>query len=185
MMCHSVEVVRFLLTQPGATRSTLRPVSVNGRIASLKWGRPEYARELKARFGKEVDYRRRPSEDFASVTINYETPEGLTVIGEATTSWSFVGPGLRLSAELLGPEYSMSWNTLNSELGCFFSRAARASAGKTSSRSRTPKPASCPSFPTKLRHTDTIAEDRHFVRAFLGRETPMLTWQDGLEVSRS
>jgi predicted dehydrogenase len=35
MMCHSVEVVRFLLTQPGKPRDTLRPVSVNGRIASL------------------------------------------------------------------------------------------------------------------------------------------------------
>ncbi|HUO52260.1 MAG TPA: gfo/Idh/MocA family oxidoreductase, partial [Gemmatimonadaceae bacterium] len=28
------------------------------------------------------------------------------------------------------------------------------------------------------------AEDRHFVRAFLGRETPRLTFDDGLEVVR-
>ena len=26
------------------------------------------------------------------------------------------------------------------------------------------------------------AEDRHFVRAFLGKETPLLTFDDGLEV---
>ena len=26
------------------------------------------------------------------------------------------------------------------------------------------------------------AEDRHFVRAFLGREQPRLTWDDGVEV---
>jgi predicted dehydrogenase len=28
------------------------------------------------------------------------------------------------------------------------------------------------------------AEDRHFVRAFLGKEEPMLTWHDGLDVVR-
>ena len=60
--------MRFLLTEPGANRSSLKPVSVNGRIASLKWSRPGYAKQLKARFGKDVDYARRPSEDFASVT---------------------------------------------------------------------------------------------------------------------
>jgi predicted dehydrogenase len=26
------------------------------------------------------------------------------------------------------------------------------------------------------------AEDRHFVRAFQGKEAPLLTWRDGLEV---
>ena len=28
------------------------------------------------------------------------------------------------------------------------------------------------------------AEDRHFVRAFLGKEKPLLTWHDGLDVVR-
>ena len=28
------------------------------------------------------------------------------------------------------------------------------------------------------------AEDRHFVRAFLGKETPLLTFHDGLDVVR-
>ena len=27
-------------------------------------------------------------------------------------------------------------------------------------------------------------EDRHFVRAFLGKEQPLLTWDDGVEVVR-
>jgi len=36
MMCHSVLVVRHLLTKPGAPRSSLRPVRVSARIASLK-----------------------------------------------------------------------------------------------------------------------------------------------------
>ena len=52
------------------------------------------------------------------------------MLGEATTSWSFVGAGLRLSAELLGPEYSMSWNTLDTGLKLFFSREVKGKAGE-------------------------------------------------------
>jgi predicted dehydrogenase len=107
MMCHSALVVRHLLTRPGEPLSSVRPVRVTGQIASLKWSRPAYVKKLKHMMGPQVDYAKSPSEDFASLTIEFETTEGLTVIGEASTSWSFVGAGLRLSAELLGPEYSM------------------------------------------------------------------------------
>ena len=182
MMCHSIEVVRFLLTEPGAARSTLRPVSIAGRIASLKWSRPAYVKQLKARFGNAVDYSKRPSEDFASVTVTYETPEGLTVVGEATTSWSFVGPGLRLSGELLGPEYSMNWNTLNSELNCFFSREVRGNAGEDLVEKQNAEMGLMPVVPDEAATYGYVAEDRHFVRAFLGKEAPLLTWQDGVEV---
>jgi hypothetical protein len=54
----------------------------------------------------------------------------MRVLGEATTSWSYVGPGLRLSAELLGPEYSMQWSSLDSGLRLFFSRAVKGSEGE-------------------------------------------------------
>src|SRR6476660_9854285 len=120
MMCHSVEVVRHLLTKPGSPRSSIKPVRVSGHIASLKWSRPHYAKLLSETMGKEVDYTKRPSEDFARATIEYESEDGEPLVGEVTTSWSFVGAGLRLSAELLGPEYSMSWNTLDSSLKLFF-----------------------------------------------------------------
>ena len=80
--------------------------------------------------GKEVDYTKRPSEDFARATIEYEAENGEPLVGEVTTSWSFVGAGLRLSAELLGPEYSMSWNTSDSELKMFFSREVKGKAGE-------------------------------------------------------
>ncbi|MGH7592424.1 MAG: Gfo/Idh/MocA family protein [Gemmatimonadales bacterium] len=184
MMCHSVEVVRFLLTEPGAARATLRPVSVDGRIASLKWTRTAYARQLKTRYGNSVDYARRPSEDFASVTVRYQTPEGFTAVGEATTSWSFVGPGLRLSGELLGPEYSMNWNTLNSELSCFFSRQVRGSAGEDLVEKQNAEMGLMPVVPDEAATYGYVAEDRHFVRAFLGRDVPLLTWHDGVEVMR-
>ncbi|HEY4320539.1 MAG TPA: Gfo/Idh/MocA family oxidoreductase [Gemmatimonadales bacterium] len=184
MMCHSIEVVRFLLTEPGAERSTLVPVSVSGRIASLKWSRPQYAKQLAERFGPGVDYTKRPSEDFASVTATWTTPEGLTVIGEATTSWSFVGPGLRLSGELLGPEYSMNWNSLNSELNCFFSRDVSGAAGEDLVEKQNAEMGLMPVVPDEAATYGYVAEDRHFVRAFLGREAPLLTWHDGLEVMR-
>jgi predicted dehydrogenase len=184
MMCHSIEVVRFLLTEPGKPRASLTPVSVDGRIASLKWSRPAYARELKARFGKEVDYRRHPSEDFASVTVTYRTSDGETAVGEATTSWSFVGPGLRLSGELLGPEYSMTWNTLNSELACFFSRQVHGAAGEDLVEKQNAETGLMPVVPDEAATYGYVAEDRHFVRAFLGLEEPMLTWDDGVEVMK-
>lgn len=182
MMCHSVEVVRFLLTEPGAPRASLTPVSVNGRIASLKWSRPTYAKQLTQRYGKDVDYTKRPSEDFASVTITYETPEGLTVIGEASTSWSFVGAGLRLSGELLGPEYSMNWNTLNSELSCFFSREVKGKAGEDLVEKQNAEMGLMPVVPDEAAAYGYVHENRHFVNVFLGREEPLLTWHDGVEV---
>ena len=84
MMCHSAVVVRHLLTEPGKPARSVRPVRVTGHIASLKWSRPEYVRRLKAAMGKEVDYRKHPAEDFASVMIEFETDDGHTVLGEAT-----------------------------------------------------------------------------------------------------
>ena len=81
--------------------------------------------------GPEVDYRKAPSEDFARATINYVDAEtGQPLIAEATTSWSFVGAGLRLSMELLGPEYSMSVNTLDSGAKVFFSRKVQGASGE-------------------------------------------------------
>jgi predicted dehydrogenase len=89
MMCHSVLLVRHLLTRPGAALSSVRPVRITAHIASLKWTRPHYRRELARNFGPRVDYSKHPSEDFASVSIEFATDEGHTVIGEASTSWSF------------------------------------------------------------------------------------------------
>jgi predicted dehydrogenase len=182
MMCHSIEVIRFLLTEPGKPRSSLTPIDVNGRIASLKWSRPEYAKQLAARYGKGVDYRKRPSEDFASVTVRYRTPEGLEVIGEASTSWSFVGAGLRLSGELLGPEYSMTWNTLNSELNCFFSREVQGAAGEDLVEKQNAEMGLMPVVPDEASTYGYAAENRHFCRVFLGKEKPLLTFDDGVEV---
>jgi predicted dehydrogenase len=181
MMCHSALVVRSLIAEPGAALGSVRPLRVTGHIASLKWTRPEYVERL-AETMKGVDYRREPAEDYASVVIEFEGPDGRPAIGEATTSWSFVGAGLRLSAELLGPEYSMSWNSLDTGLNLFFSRAVRAVAGEDLVEKQNAEIGLMPVVADEAVTYGYQAEDRHFVRAFLGLESPQLTFQDGLEV---
>src|SRR5258707_8283185 len=182
MMCHSSLVVRHLLTPPDAPLGSVRPARVTGHIASLKWSRPAYAKRLQQQMGKDVDYTKTPSEDFASVLIEFETEDGATVIGEATTSWSFGGAGLRLSAELLGPEYSMSWNTLDSGLKLFFSREVKGKTGEDLVEKQNAEMGLMPVVTSESAAYGYDAEDRHFVRVFLGRETPHLTFDDGLEV---
>jgi predicted dehydrogenase len=184
MMCHSALLVRHLLTRPGEALSSLKPTRVTAHIASLKWTRPEYAKRLKAAMGKEVDYAKQPSEDFASMTVEFATRDGATVLGEATTSWSFVGPGLRLSAELLGPEYSLSWNTLDAGLKLFFSREVKGRAGEDLVEKQNAESGLMPVVANEAAAYGYEAENRHFVRAFLGRVEPTLTWDDGLDVVR-
>jgi len=184
MMCHSALVVRYLLTQPGAPCASVRPVRVTGHIASLKWTRPEYAKRLQQTMGKDVDYTKAPAEDFASLMIEFTTDDGATVVGEATTSWSFVGAGLRLSAELLGPEYSMAWNSLDSGLNLFFSREVKGKAGEDLVEKQNAEMGLMPVVANESAAYGYDAEDRHFVRVFLKRDKPELTFDDGVEVVR-
>ena len=182
MMCHCVLVVQHLLTKPGSPYSTVLPVRVTAHIASLKWSRPEYARELAKRMGKEVDYIKHPSEDFASATIEYETNTGTIAIGEATTSWSYVGAGLRLSCEMLGPEYSMNWNSLNTGLNVFLSRALHGKEGEDLVEKQNAESGQMPVLADEANAYGYSAENRHLVRSFLHGTKPALTFEDGLEV---
>jgi predicted dehydrogenase len=182
MMCHSVMLVRHLLTAPGSAYSSLQPLRVSGQIASLKWTLPEYADRLEKIMGDGVNYRAKPAEDFARLTIDFKTEDGTLAIGEATTSWSFVGAGLRLSAELLGPEYSMSWNTLDSGLKLFFSREVKGKSGEDLIEKQNAEIGQMPVVASEAAAYGYEAEDRHFVRAFLKNEKPLLSFEDGLEV---
>ena len=182
MMCHSALVVRHLLTDPGKPTSSVRPARITGHIASLKWTRPEYVQRLGKMMGPDVDYSREPAEDFASVMIEFATDDGHRVLGEATTSWSFVGAGLRLSAELLGPEYSMSWNTLDTGLKLFFSREVQGKAGEDLVEKQNAEMGQMPVVANEPAAYGYEAEDRHFVRVFRGLEPPALDFNDGLEV---
>lgn len=182
MMCHSVLLIQYLLTDPAKPLSSVRPVNVTAHIASLKWGRPEYARRLAA--SASVDYTNAPAEDFASLLVEFDTDDGHRVIGEATTSWSFVGAGLRLSAELLGPEYSMRWSSLESGLTVFFSREVKGEQGEDLIEKQNAETGLMPVVADEASEYGYEAQNRHFVRAFLGHEPPRLTFDDGLGVVR-
>jgi len=181
-MCHSALLVRFLLTKPGEPLSTVQPKRITGHIASLKWSRPHYAKWLQTEMKVPLDYTKTPSEDFASVMIEFESADGLVAIGEASTSWSYVGAGLRLSAELLGPEYSLQWNSLDSGLKLFFSREVKGRQGEDLVEKQNAEQGQMPVVPEEAAAYGYEGEDRHFARVFLGKEEPLVTFDDGLEV---
>jgi predicted dehydrogenase len=183
MMCHSLEVGRHLLTKPGAPRKSIRPQKVSAQIASLKWSRPEYADLLRETMGNDVDYRKRPSEDFARATVHYEDEAGIKMIVEATTSWSFVGAGLRLSLELLGPEYSMSANSLDAGAKVFFSRRLKGHAGEDLVEKQNAEQGLMPVVGSETAEYGYEGENRHFTRAFLDGVQPELDFHAGREVT--
>jgi predicted dehydrogenase len=182
MMCHSALLIQHLLVKPGEPLSSVKPKRVTAHIASLKWSRPEYVKRLQKTMGKEVDYAKSPSEDYAALHVEYETADGHTVHGEATTSWSFVGAGLRLSAELLGPEYSMQWNSLDAGLKLFFSREVKGRVGEDLVEKQNAEMGLMPVVTNEALAYGYTDEDRHFARAFLGKEKARLTFDDGLDV---
>lgn len=184
MMCHSVETARYLLTPPDAERDSLTLVSVNAQIASLKWSRPNYVQELKDTHGPEIDYANKPSEDFARCTVTYKDGDGNTLIAEATTSWCFVGAGLRLSFELLGPEYSMRSNSLETGLEVFLSRRIEGDTGEDLVEKQNAEQGVMPIVPGEAAAYGYAGENRHMIQHFLAGTQPRLTFADGLEVVR-
>jgi predicted dehydrogenase len=183
MMCHSVETARFMLTEPGAPRSSLTPKKVTAHVACLKWQRPEYIERLARQYGSDVDYAHRPSEDYARAVVEYEDQAGRPLIVEVTTSWSFVGAGLRLSMELLGPEYSMTVNTLDSDLKIFFSREVVGEAGEDLVEKQTAEVGLMPVVANEPFTYGYEAEDRYMTQCFLAGERPRENFDDGLNVT--
>jgi predicted dehydrogenase len=183
MMCHSVEVARYLLTPPGESRDALTPVKVTAQTSCLKWQQPRYADLLAARSDGALDYRNRPAEDFARALVEYRDPEGNPRIVEATTSWCFVGAGLRLSMEMLGPEYSMSLSSLDSGPRVFFSREVRGDAGEDLVEKQNAEVGLMPVVADEEAEYGYIGENRYMVRCFLDGRRPAENFQDGLNVT--
>ncbi len=183
MLCHSFEAARFLLTGPEEKREALRVESVNAQIASLKWTRPEYVELLKEMSGGAVDYGRAPAEDFARAAVSLRAPGGEQVLIEATTSWSYVGPALRLRAELLGPEYSMQVDSLTTDLTVFLGRRVQGAAGEDLIEKQNAEQGLMPVIADEPGVYGYTAENRHMVRAFLDGRMPDENWRDGLAVT--
>jgi predicted dehydrogenase len=182
-MCHSIEAGRFLLTPPDADKDFLTPRSVSAAIASLKWTRPRYADELAGRYPGEVDYHNHPSEDYARASVTFENADGDVAVAEATTSWSFVGAGLRLSFELLGPEYSMAVNTLETPAKIFLSRALQGEEGEDLVEKQNAEQGLMPLLEDEALTYGYTDENRHMVQAFRAGEQPRENVHDGLVVS--
>ena len=182
MMCHSIEVGRYLLTEPGAGRDSIRPVKITGQIANLKWAQPAYAAQLKETYG--VDYANRPSEDFARATIHFEDESGQPLMVESTTSWAYTGAGLRLSSELLGPEYSVSINSLDHPTRLFFSREVSGEAGEDLVEKQNAEQGMMPVVGNEAAEYGYEAENRHFVQCFVDGRMPEENFHSGLEVTQ-
>lgn len=184
LMCHSIEAGRYLLTPPGhQKREWLTPISVTASIASLKWTRPAYAQQLADEYGGEVDYTNHPAEDYAHATMLFENGDGDRVIVEAATSWSFVGAGLRLSFELLGPEYSMQLDTLDTPAKVFLSRQLEGEEGEDLVEKQNAEQGLMPVIDDEPLVYGYTHENRHMVQAFRAGVVPRESVRDGLAVT--
>jgi|TARA_Y100000310_G_scaffold194618_1_gene194609 predicted dehydrogenase len=184
MMCHSVEEARFMLTEPGKPRDSITPISISAHTDCLKWQRPEYVKILSDNSNGETDYSIRPSEDFARSLIEYLDEDKNKLIVETTTSWCFVGEGLRLSLELFGPEYSMFVNTLDPDLKVFFSRKVAGSQGEDLVEKQNAESGGMPVVSNEAEVYGYTAENRHMVQSFVNGNRPEENFDDGLEVTR-
>ena len=179
MMCHSHKVNKFLLEESAAGGDDLTPVAVAGDISTLKWGRDAYAEELADEYG--VDYEAAPAEDYARASVFYETEDGELVVGEATNSWNFVGSGLRITVELLGPEYSGAVNTLDTGTELFFSENLE-EEGEYYVEKQEAEEGSIPVVPDETAAYGYLDQNKHVVESFRAGENAREDVYDGLEV---
>src|SRR5262249_5438941 len=115
--------------------------------------------------------------------VMLEDSRGLPVVIEATTSWAYVGAGLRLQMELLGPEYSMEISTLNTPLKVFLSRNVQGSEGEDLVEKQNSEQGLMPVVDDEAASYGYTAEDRHMVEAFAAGRRPMETFADGVAVT--
>ncbi len=183
MMCHSVEVARFLLTPPGAPRDALTPVKISAHTSCLKWQQPGYAKILSDNSDGATDYLTRPAEDFARALVEYRGEDGSERIVEVTTSWCFVGAGLRLTMELLGPEYSLSVNSLDAGPKIFFSRMVQGDVGEDLVEKQNAEMGLMPVVSDEESEYGYTGENRHMIKSFMAGVRPAENFSDGVNVT--
>ena len=125
----------------------------------------------------------RPAEDFARGALTFRDAEGHEVMVEATNSWAYVGAGLRILIELLGPEYSMEFSSLNTGLKVFLSREVTGGQGEDLVEKQNAEQGLMPVVENEPDIYGYIGEDRHMVEAFRHRRQQMETFHDGVAVA--
>ncbi|RLE68030.1 MAG: gfo/Idh/MocA family oxidoreductase, partial [Thermoprotei archaeon] len=93
-----------------------------------------------------------------------------------------IGAGLRLTFEVLGPEYSLSINTLQPELFTFFSRNVKIPPSEEFVEKQNADQGLMPVIPDEAVTYGYQAEDRYMVESFLAGKQPEENWHDGLLV---
>lgn len=183
MMCHSVEVARYLLTEPGKPRESLTPVKITAHTECLKWQNPKYSQILSKNSNGKVDYNNRPSEDYARSVIEYKDENNQKIIVETTTSWCYVGAGLRLSMEVLGPEYSLAINSLDTDMKIFLSRDILGKQGEDLVEKQNAETGLMPIVSNEENAYGYDVENRHMVQSFLNGKRPEENFSDGVNVT--
>lgn len=189
MMCHSLEGARYLLTGPDEPKDYLQLKTVSAEIAMLKFMRPKYAKKLKDRWKEKIDILKAPVEDYAKAVVTYETKDGDILMSESTNSWCFMGPGMRLIFELMGPEYFMEINDLKPMLHVFFSRDVKTTAGDGYKgddllEKQSAEQGLMPVLEDESYIYGYQAENRHMVQSYLKGKMPRENWYDGLYITR-
>jgi predicted dehydrogenase len=144
---------------------------------------PKYAAQLAEMSDGMLDYVNRPSEDFARALVEYRADDGETRIIEVTTSWCFVGAGLRLTMELLGPEYSMEITSLDAGPKVFFSREVTGDTGEDLVEKQNAETGVMPIVADEEAEYGYTGENRHMVDAFREGRRPDENFDDGLAVT--
>ena len=183
MGCHSIAVGMYMLTPSGRAPDYLTPISVTANMALLKWGKKPWIDRLKE---KGVDYSATPAEDYSNVTFEFKDPEnGIRSVAQATNSWMYDAPGLRLLMEAFGPGYSYTVNSLESPTGLFISDAA-ANAVADSELALEKAQATRGSLVLQTNEADLygyIAEWRDALTAFEQGKSALLDFQYGRKVT--
>jgi predicted dehydrogenase len=184
MLCHALAGNEFLLSDPKAGDEAPRagaeidPVAVSADAETLKWSRAAYADQLREDHG--VDYETNPADDYARATVRYASPEGETLVSEATGSWCFVGPGVRRRIELLGPEYSGQVVADETSSSVFFSDDA--AEGEGWAEKQTATSGRMPVVAADVVTGGYVAENRDAVAAFRAGENGFFDLSDGRDV---
>ena len=123
-----------------------------------------------------VEMERQPAEDFARGTLTLVDADGHELIVEASTSWAYVGAGLRIDLALLGPEYSMEFSSLN-PAEVFLSRDIPGGPGEDLVEKQNAEQGPMPIVENEPDIYGYIGENRHMVDAFRHRRKPIETFR--------
>lgn len=184
MGCHSIAICRHILTPAGKSPTFLEPVAMQCDTSLLKWGQPEYRKQLRDKFG--VDYSKTPAEDFSTGIVTFRNPEtGQLVKGQFTDSWMYDKQGLRLSMDGLGPGYAMEVNTLISPLEIFIGDEAAAGAAdaETALEKSTSSRGLLAVQPNEAHLYGYVNETQETVNSFLAGNDAKYNWEYGVEVA--